>query len=130
MARTAPVFLALFLGVIWLGPAHALCTYDGVINAHPTLEREFGDAPLIVRVRVVSTFDSWRQPGWSDDDAPWTLTHVQVIETFKGRAPTELSMFTFRDSGAFYTDDVGGEYLLFPEPVPRDPSNPREARGA
>jgi len=54
---------------------------------------------------------------------------------FKGKPPARIDMFTYRDSGGFYLDkgtahDVGGEYLLFLEPVSHEESVPAAARNA
>lgn len=78
--------------------------------------------------------------GKPDAYARWTTYRLAVIHAFKGRPPNELKFYTTRDSGGFYMDrpwvdlpkghDVGGEYLLFLNPIPAYAGRPVVARKA
>lgn len=117
--------------------ASALCIYKGVDHAETTVAEEFADATWVVRARVVSGAHHWSE---TDDDEPWTVYRLEVLERFKGHAPSRLRFFTFRNSGAFYLErpwrggrdgtDVGSEYLLFLEPWNGGPGDPAEMKGA
>ena len=115
--------------------AHALCEYRGELYARTTIAQEFADSPWVVRGRVVSATDNWSDGSLGDDEEPWTLYRVQVLDRFKGDAPVEVSLFTHRNSGGFYMDrgsqgpDIGGEYLLFLQPASDRPWLPGVARG-
>ena len=57
------------------------------------------------------------------------------LPAFKGSPPARLDMFTYRDSGGFYLDkgtahDLGGEYLLFLDPIGNAHTVPALARTA
>jgi len=117
---------ALLLGAAL--PAHALCSYAGIDNAKTTIRREFQDSKWVVKVKLVAADNHW-----SDENESWTLYHIQTLRSFKGRAPSRIDVFTYRDSGGFYLDkgmsnDLGGEYLLFLSPPTQ--KLPRIARGA
>ena len=115
--------------------ALALCSYNGVDNAKTTLQQEFRDSRWVVRVRVLSAVDHW-----SDTDDSWTSYEMEVTHRYKGLAVKRLRFFTFRNSGGFYMDrpwvnlpaghDIGGEYLLFLNPVSPAPGDPAAAKGA
>ena len=114
--------------------ADALCIYKGVDNARTTIRQEYADAQWVVRVRVISATDS------EDTGGPWTVYRLQVLRAYKGRPSQRITFFTMRDSGGFYMDrpweplpaghDIGGEYLLFLNPIPPHPGLPAAARGA
>jgi len=114
---------------------HALCIYDGEDNAKTTIEREFKDSKWVVRAKVLAAKDHF-----SDEDESWTSYRIQVQHAYKGRPAKQLRFFTFRDSGGFYMDrawvplpkghDVGGEYLLFLNPLKRSSGFPVAAKGA
>lgn len=112
-------------------PAAALCVYKGELYARTTVAQEFADARWVVRARVVSA-----ESDLSGDVAPWTVYRLEVLQAFKGAPARELTMFTWRNSGGFYLDrggegpDVGGEYLLFLNPLRAAPDQPAAARGA
>jgi hypothetical protein len=108
--------------------AEALCSYNGVLYAKTTLSQEFRDSKWVVRARLIAADDHL-----SDEDESWTLYHIQTIQSFKGKAPKRLDVFTYRDSGGFYLDkgmstDLGGEYLLFLDPATR--TMPKAIAGA
>jgi hypothetical protein len=115
--------------------AQALCTYDGVDNAKTTLAQEFRDSKWVVRARVVSAADHL-----SDTTESWTTYRLELRRVFKGRPPARLRFFTYRDSGGFYMDrpwvnlppghDIGGEYLLFLDPIPPYRGRPAAAKGS
>ena len=115
--------------------ARALCTYNGVDNAKTTIAQEFADSEWVVRAKVLDAKDHF-----SDEDDSWTLYRIEVIHTYKGHPSKQLRFFTFRDSGGFYMDrpwvqlpaghDIGGEYLLFLNPVPRSAGLPGAADGS
>ena len=109
---------------------HALCIYKGQMYAKTTLLQEFHDARWVVRVKVVAADNHW-----SDEDESWTLYHLQVITAFKGKPQPRIELFTYRNSGGFYLDkgmnaDLGGEYLLFLDPVSNQEKVPSAARNA
>lgn len=108
-------------------PAAALCSGASV-------EREFGEADLVIRARLVSETNSW-----SDDPSPRYRAHwgeasavlygLRVSETFKGSAPARINLFQERNSGAFYLDP-DRDYLLFLNRIPAWPGRPLVAAGA
>ncbi|HEX4197841.1 MAG TPA: hypothetical protein VHZ26_10395 [Caulobacteraceae bacterium] len=116
-------------------PAHALCIYNGVNNAKTTIAEEFKDSIWVIRGKVLAASDHV-----SDDDESWTLYRIEVLHAYKGHPPKTLPFFTFRDSGGFYMDrpwarlpaghDVGGDYLLFLNPLPIRNDFPPQARDA
>ncbi len=108
----------------------ALCSYNGVMYARTTISQEFRDSKWVVRVKVLAADNHW-----SDVDDSWTIYTVQVRTAYKGQPPLRMRVFTYRDSGGFYLDkgtnpDLGGEYLLFLDPIPRSATRPAQARGA
>jgi hypothetical protein len=115
--------------------AHAVCMYNGVLSAKTTLPQEFKDSRWVVKATVLSAVDHW-----SDAEDSWTSYEIEVTHAYKGQPRKRLRFFTYRDSGGFYLDrpwinlpaghDVGGEYLLFLNPIPPRPSLPTEAKGA
>ena len=115
---------------LFIPSANAVCIYHGKMYAKTTLAQEFADSQWVVRVKVVAADNHW-----SDEDDSWTIYHLQVMTAFKGKPPTRIEMFTYRDSGGFYLDkgmanDLGGEYLLFLDPVSHKESAPAAARDA
>ena len=100
--------------LMWSIPASALCIYHGVDNAKTSIVREFRDAKWVVRAHVISA-----DYHWSDEDASWTLYHLKVVKSYKGKLRTHFTFFTERNSGGFYIDGAGGapdldrDYLLF-----------------
>lgn len=111
-------------------PAAALCVYKGELYARTTVAQEFADARWVARVRVLSA-----QSDLSGEVAPWTVYRLEVVQAFKGAPARELTMFTWRDSGGFYLDrgpepDIGGEYLLFLNPLRAARDQPAAASGA
>lgn len=102
-------------------PAHAVCEYRGVMSAVSTVAQEFEDSQWVVRVSVVSG-----DYHWSNESESWTTYRLKVLQTYKGRPPAEVELFTTRDSGGFYIDgegavpDLDHEYLLFLVPSRQD----------
>jgi len=117
-----------------LSQAQALCLYKGVFSAKTTIAQEFADSRWVVRARVTAQTDSWADAR-IDDEAPWTLYRVEILEAFKGNPPAAMKVFTMRDSGGFYLEPRPGEpdhyvdYLLFPIPKPHYLGDPAEAAG-
>lgn len=110
--------------------ANALCIYHGKTYARTTVAQEFADSQWVVRVKVVAAADHR-----SDEDDPWTIYTLQVLTAFKGKPPLHIELFTYRNSGGFYldkgtADDLGGEYLLFLNPINSKDAVPAQARGA
>ncbi|HEV2748469.1 MAG TPA: hypothetical protein VGW34_14380 [Allosphingosinicella sp.] len=113
--------MAVALLLVIAAPARALCIYEGVDHARTTIEQEFADSRWVVRARVVSRIDHRRE-----NDEPWTLYRLQIVQAFKGSPPPRITYFTLRNSGGFYLDrpwfgrdsrsDVGTEWLLFLNP--------------
>jgi hypothetical protein len=121
---------ALITGVLLASSAHALCIYHGEMNAKTTVAQEFADSHWVVRVKLIAADDHW-----SDEEDSWTIYHLQVLTDFKGKPPNRLEMFTYRDSGGFFLDkgtfnDLGGEYLLFLDPISHKESAPAAALNA
>jgi len=110
----------------WSG--HALCIYKGQMYAKTTLSQEFYDARWVVRARVTAADNHWSTEA-PDEDDPWTLYHLQVITLFKGKPQPRIELFTYHNSGGFYLD-LGGEYLLFLDPVSDQDKVPAAARNA
>lgn len=124
------MFVAAIAVSLSVPSADAVCIYHGKLYAKTTLVQEFSDSQWVVRVRVAAA-DSH----WSDDDDSWTIYHLQVLTVFKGKPPSRIDMFTYRDSGGFFLDkgmanDLGGEYLLFLDPVSHKQDAPAAARDA
>jgi len=126
-----------FVGLVAMfpSPAKSVCIYNGVDNAKTTIGQEFRDSRWVVRARVLSARDRWLNEGDS-----WTLYRLKVVHAFKGKLPRTFTFFTDRDSGGFYMDrpwvplpkghDVGGEYLLFLNPLPHHRGDPAASHGA
>lgn len=115
--------------IAWPAPAFAVCSYRGELYAQTTLDREFRDAPWVVRARVLSASD------WQGPEERGTVYRLAVVQTYKGSLPQVFSFSTERNSGGFYLDleagpDIGGEYLLFLTDGARASSNPAPAANA
>jgi hypothetical protein len=120
--------------------AEALCIYKGVDNARTSLRQEFADARWVVRARVLSATDGVVEAGKPDTGMSWTVYRLQVLRSYKGEPPQRIRFFTTRSSGGFYMDrpwvplpqahDIGGEYLLFLNPIAPYRGQPRAQRGA
>lgn len=134
-----PNGILLALALIGTGPAAALCSY-GVDNARTTIRQEFSDSRWVVRARVTAATDGVVEAGLDDAGMEWTQYRLLVIRSYKGTPPQRLRFFSERNSGGFYMDrsnlplpaghDIGGEYLLFLNPVAPYPGQPRAQRGA
>jgi hypothetical protein len=131
-----PIAIVTSRAILFSSPAaHALCSYNGVDNAKTTIAQEFKDSKWVVKAKVVSAKDHF-----PDEDQPWTLYQLEVQHAYKGQPPRQLKFFTFRNSGAFYMDkawvalpaghDIGGEYLLFLNPLEPASDQPKVAKGA
>lgn len=127
-ARNAVIGLVLALP---LTPrASALCIYHGKMNAKTTIRQEFADSRWVVQAKVTAA-----DYHWADEGESWTIYHLQVLIRFKGDPPVNIELFTYRDSGGFYLDkgvdpDLGGEYLLFLDPISPALHAPAAAHGA
>jgi len=128
LART--IFTALALAGAPLCAAHSLCVYHGQLYAETTLQEEFSDSKWVVHVKVLSADDHW-----SDEGDSWTIYHVEVLNSYKDGPRRRIDLFTYRNSGGFYLDkgmsnDLGGEYLLFLNPIDSEARRPPAAKGA
>jgi hypothetical protein len=115
--------------------AEGLCIYRGIDNAHTTIRQEYADARWVVRARVLSATNGSVEAGKPDSGMPWTRYRLQVVRSYKGRPPQRIEFFTMRNSGGFYMDrshghNIGGEYLLFLNPIAPYRGQPRAERGA
>jgi len=120
-------------------PAAALCYYDGKFDVRTSIQQEFADSQLVVRVRVLSAIDGKIARG-PDAGMDYTVYRLQLIQAYKGRPPNGLRFATERNSGGFYLDrpwvplpkghDIGGEYLLFLDPVTPFHGQPAATKGA
>ena len=133
MAVTVFARLILGLGLAVPARADAYCAYKGVMYAKTTVSQEYGDAKWVAKVRVLSG-----QYHWSDVEDSWAVYRLEVIESYKGKPPSIVRFFTYRNSGGFYFDrkglipseaDVGSEYLLFFNPNPRSAGEPSIVKG-
>ena len=138
-----PRWPSLAFGALLLIPAasaEALCRYRGVDNARTSIRQEYADARWVVRARVLSATSGVVEAGKPDAGMGWTTYRLQVIHAYKGRPPRQIRFFTQRNSGGFYMDrpwvplprghDIGGEYLLFLNPIRPYRGQPRAERGA
>lgn len=125
----------LMIAVLTLAPlsqARALCIHNGELYAKTTMTQEFAESRWVVRARVASQTDGQV----ANDGMPWTIYHLEVLETFKGTPPSRVKNFTWRNSGGFYLEPESGrqsppgEYLLFLVPAPITDESPREALGS
>lgn len=122
-------YLSIAILPTWSG--YALCIYKGEMYARTTLSQEFSDAKWVVKAKVIAADDHWSD----GEDESWTLYHLQVVTVFKGKPQPRIELFTYRNSGGFYLDkgmnhDIGGEYLLFLDPISSDEEVPAAARNA
>ena len=130
MRGTLSFAFVAILAAISTSSAHALCIYKGQMDAKTTQVQEFADARWVVRVKVIAADNHG-----SDQDESWTIYHLDVLTAFKGKPSSRIEMFTYRDSGGFYLDqgtkpDIGGEYLLFLDPISGSEKVPLAARSA
>jgi hypothetical protein len=130
MRWTQRIFFCFITGISLASSAYALCIYHGEMNAKTTVAQEFADSQWVVRMKLIAADDHW-----SMEEDSWTIYHLQVLTAFKGEPPTSLEMFTYRDSGGFFLDkgvfnDLGGEYLLFLDPISHKQSVPAAALNA
>lgn len=135
--RMRAILGALAAGAVIASPpgAHALCIYNGVDSAKTTIPQEFQDSTWVIRAKVLAAEDHW-----SDETDSWTTYELEVLHAYKGKPSKRLRFFTYRDSGGFYLDrpsvdlpaghDIGGEYLLFLDPLPVQRDAPSAAKGA
>lgn len=138
MLKLPRLSAALLLAIAPASPAAALCIYKGVDNATTTLSQEFRDSRWVVRARVLSGFDGAVEADSPDAGMRFTVYRLAVVRAYKGRPAPRLTFFTERNSGGFYMDrpwrrlpgghDVGGQYLLFLNPIPPFPGRPAAAR--
>jgi len=124
------MLFGLLVGMLSVPYAAALCSYHGQDNAKTTVAQEFADSDWVIHVKVIAADDHW-----SDEDGSWTLYHLQVMTAFKGKPPAPIEMLTYRDSGGFIWTratfpDLGGEYLLFLDPIGHPDSVSAAARNA
>lgn len=122
------------------GRAESLCIYRGADNVRTTVRQEFADSRWVVRARVVAARNGEAAAGGEEAGERWTLYRLRVLRAYKGRVPRSITFFTTRDSGGFYMDrpwvrlpaghDIGGDYLLFLNPIPFYRGRPAAARGA
>lgn len=120
--------------------AEALCIYKGVDNAHTSISQEYKDARWVVRAKLLHASSGVVEAGKPNEGANWTTYRLEVIHSYKGQPPQQIKFFTMRDSGGFYMDrpwvplprgyDIGGEYLLFLNPIVRHRGQPSAERGA
>lgn len=92
-----------------------------------SLDREYREADLVVRARVVAETryaDDEMTPDararWGDY-SPVVLNRLRVLETFKGRPAPTLRLFQLVTSGRFDVE-LGQDYLIFfnhTRPYPR-----------
>jgi hypothetical protein len=137
MFRWPTAIFIVTLAGLPLEEARAACSYRGTLYATTSLAEEFRDSQWAVRARLLSASDNpSRREVEEGLEAPWTIYRLQLLRAYKGRVPRTITFFTGRDSGGFYMDrpwagpDIGGEYLLFLNPIAPHPELPREARGA
>lgn len=109
-------------------PAGALCS-------GASLDREYREADLVVRVKVVAeTRATDDEPSahfrarWGDY-SPMLLNRLRVLEVFKGRPGPSIKFLQEVDSGRFDVD-LGREYLIFFNYHRPHPRRGTEARGA
>jgi hypothetical protein len=123
--------LACFVTFAIAAPASAFCEYRGQLYAETTIQQEFADSRWVVRARLVSVTE-FREERYF----PGTLYRLEVVETFKGSPPRDISLYTQRNSGGFYLygrpdEPIGAEWLLFLNPGQWGaPDDPPAARGA
>ena len=120
--------VAICLAAMAGSPAQALCSGASVA-------REFREADVVVRVRMVSELNTWTDEPSATYEARWgtgapvILYGLRVEEVFKGAPGPRIRFFEERNSGAFYLDP-DKDYLLFLNYYRPSPDRPLEARGA
>jgi hypothetical protein len=130
MILTKNAVICLLLALQLTQQASAFCIYHGKMNAKTTVRQEFADSRWVVLAKVTNA-----DYHWADEGDSWTIYHLQVLTRFKGNPPVNIELLTYRDSGGFYLDkgtnpDLGGEYLLFLDPISPPPPIPAAAHGA
>lgn len=109
-------------------PARAVCGGE-------SMDREFREADVIVRARLVSEVNAWDDAPSAAFRARWgdgsrvVLYGLRVREVFKGAPGPRIAFFEERNSGAFYLD-MDKDYLLFLYFIRPYPGRPSAARGA
>ena len=94
---------SLMLGILLAAQARAACV------DYPTPDQEFGRSLYVFTGRVTSHRDEWHPP---NGFAPGMEYVVAVEETFRGKPPKRIKIFSERDSGQFPME-VGASYLLY-----------------
>lgn len=118
----------IFLVLVAASPAQAVCSGE-------TVQQEFREADVVVRVRMVSEINAWNDEPSAAYRARWggggpvVLNGLRVLEIFKGRPGPRIRFFQERNSGAFYLD-MDKDYLLFLNYIRPYPGRPTAARGA
>jgi hypothetical protein len=82
----------------------------GVLSISPRsfpVAKEFRDSTFVMTAKVMSSRNDV-----AEDFIRGVFYRIQPIQTFKGKPPSMLSIYTERSSGGFYMD-VGQTYLLF-----------------
>jgi hypothetical protein len=110
-------------------PASALCSGE-------SFEREYAEADLVVRARLVSErlvhedepFSVEYRRRWGED-SPVMIYRLEVSDVFKGRAADAETLFQVWHSGRFVMDQ-GQDYLLFLTRYPERAGQPSAERGA
>lgn len=94
-----------FAALVLLGIAHAVC-----LDGQPTVKDEYRHSAYVVIVKVHSSRNiSGSQNGFFLDGEEAT---VMVLDSYKGKAPGQLRIFSENSSGRFPLK-VGESYLLF-----------------
>jgi hypothetical protein len=118
----------LLLSLLAASPARAVCSGE-------TLQREFQEADLVVRARIVSELNVWDDEPSAAYRARWgdgarvVLYGLRASEVFKGAPGPRINFFEERNSGAFYLD-IDRDYLLFLNYLRPSKDRPAAARGA
>jgi hypothetical protein len=107
----------------------------GAVCSGSTVDREYREADVVVRARLVAEMrvtDDEPSPAWRarwGSYSPVMLHRLRVVQRFKGRPDPEIGLFQEVTSGRFEVD-VGRDYLLFLTYHPPSPARPSAARGA
>ncbi len=112
MSRSSQLLLALAAALFAAPGAHALCVYEGVLYYQTTLQEEFVDSIHVVH----ATGFSERDQNISDtsDEDPLVHYTLKVEHAYKGNAEEKITVYTHRNSGAYYFEK-GRDYLVFLE---------------
>jgi hypothetical protein len=125
-----PRLFSLLVGSLFVAtPANALCSGE-------TVQREFAEADLVIRARLVSEISAWDdyptkafQRRWGPPSTEASLYGWRVLHVFKGRPGPRVNLFQFHDSGQFPVE-IDKDYLLFLLYIPHSRDRPTAARGA